>query len=81
MALSCERCVDLFGEYAERALSPEAVDEMTVHLRACPACVEALAQYERVPGLIRRATDVPMPRDVRARLRRALGLVWRRRPH
>jgi len=81
MGLSCERCVDLLGEYAEQALAPEAVEAVEAHLRECPPCAEAFAEYRRIPGLVRRATEASIPPDVRWRLRRLLDLAWHGRRH
>jgi anti-sigma factor RsiW len=79
MALSCERCVDLFCDHVENALAPDRRAEMEEHLRGCARCAEALSEYQRVPGFVRQATAAHMPATVGARLRRLLGRAWRRR--
>ncbi len=77
--LSCERCVDRFGEYVDGVLPSEERDGLEAHLRACATCRSSLDDYRGLPGILRRATDVRMPPDVRARLRRLLSRAWRHR--
>jgi hypothetical protein len=77
-ALSCERSVDLFGEYVEGVLAPEALAQLEAHVAACAGCTRMLDEYRRVPDLARRATEVAMPAAAGARLRRLLARSWRR---
>ena len=77
--LTCERSVDLFGEYVEGTLAPDQRTQLDAHLAACSACSQMLDEYRRVPDLARRATDAAMPVAAAARLRRLLGRAWRRR--
>jgi anti-sigma factor RsiW len=81
MALSCERCVELFGDHVEDVLAPDRRAELEEHLRGCARCAEALSDYERVPALVRRATAARIPAAAGARLRRLMGHAWRRRGH
>jgi len=76
MALTCERCVDLFEGYVE-GLDAGLRAEVDAHLLGCGACREVLAGYRRIPGLLRRVTDLPMPAAAQARLRRRLARRWR----
>jgi anti-sigma factor RsiW len=77
-SLSCERSVDLFGEYVEGALAPEALAQLEAHVAACVGCNRMLDEYRRIPDLVRRATDVVMPAAAGARLRRLLARSWKR---
>jgi hypothetical protein len=77
-ALSCERSVDLFGEYVEGTLAPEPLARFEDHLAACRGCSRMLDEYLLVPGLARRATQVAMSPAAAARMRRLLARAWRR---
>jgi anti-sigma factor RsiW len=78
--LSCQNFVDLLGDYVDGRVPNAELAAMGVHRLACASCRELQSEYERVPGLVRQATDVAMPRGARARLRRLLSRAWRRRP-
>jgi anti-sigma factor RsiW len=77
--LSCERFVDLMGDYVEGVLPPEERQTMDQHLLSCGRCSELLADYKRIPAVVRRATDIAMPVAAQARLRRLLSRAWRSR--
>ncbi|HEX8795179.1 MAG TPA: zf-HC2 domain-containing protein [Polyangiaceae bacterium] len=77
--LTCARCAELLGDYVDGRLAPDRVAAIEQHVQSCTACAALVRDYELVPGLVRRATDVPMPHDVEMRLRRLLA-VARRRP-
>jgi anti-sigma factor RsiW len=67
--LSCERCLDLLGDYVDLELSPADRTEMNTHFLSCPQCRTLLESYRAVPELVRRATEVRIPRVLGARLR------------
>ena len=75
--LSCERFADLLGDYVEGVLPAEQRPAMEAHLGACSRCSDLLADYRRIPEVVRRATDVAMPSGAKARLRHLLSRVWR----
>jgi anti-sigma factor RsiW len=77
--LSCDRVVDLLGDYCEQVLASEERRAVDAHLVVCRRCGDALAEYQRIPALVRRATDVLMPVAAQARLRRLLSRAWRSR--
>jgi anti-sigma factor RsiW len=79
-ALSCQRFSDLLSDYVEGRVSPDELRAMGEHRRACARCDALLADYERLPGVVRRATEASMPMGAKARLRRLLsrGWTWRR---
>jgi anti-sigma factor RsiW len=78
-ALSCQRFADLLGDYTEGVLPFDERAAMDAHALACPSCSALRADYQRVPGVVRKATDVEMPSGAKGRLRRALTRAWRRR--
>jgi len=77
--LSCQRFADLLGDYVDGALADVDRDAMEAHCVACESCRAFVADYERVPGVVRKATDVSMPSEAKARLRRLLSRAWRHR--
>jgi anti-sigma factor RsiW len=66
--LTCERWAELLAGYADGSLDPGDDQAVEAHAAACAACHQFLEDYLAVPDLVRRATDVPIPEDVRARL-------------
>jgi anti-sigma factor RsiW len=77
--LSCQRFVDLVGDYLEGLLAPEERKAMTAHRLECRECSELLGDYERIPGLVRRATHATVPAGAQARLWRLLAQALGRR--
>jgi len=76
--LTCDRCAELLGDYVEGRLASEVVGALEAHVEACGTCAILVRDYRAIPALVRGATDVPMPHDVQARLRRLLALAWRK---
>jgi hypothetical protein len=74
--LSCQRFTDLLGEHVEGALGSDEEAAMAAHALTCSRCSELRADYERLPGVVRRATDAAMPPGAKARLRRLLSRAW-----
>lgn len=74
--MSCQRFTELLGDYVEGRLQSDERPAMDAHLLACARCSELFADYERLPGLVRRATHVALPAGARARLRRLLSRAW-----
>jgi anti-sigma factor (TIGR02949 family) len=71
--VNCEQCSELLADYIDGALSTEQRAEVDAHLATCKDCGETLDACNALPGLLRRATDVAMPADVKARLRQFLA--------
>jgi anti-sigma factor RsiW len=65
------------GDYFDGALPADERAAVDAHRLACAPCSELFATYQRIPGLVRQATDVSMPSGARARLRRLLSRAWR----
>ncbi len=78
-AMRCERFLALIGGYVDGSLAAEMSLAMDVHRTVCASCREVLDGYERLPAVLRRATDVPMPPSAQRRLGRHLASVWRPR--
>jgi hypothetical protein len=74
--LSCQRFTDLARDYVDGKLPPEDVRPMSAHRLTCARCNKLLADYERIPEVVRRATDASMPAGAKARLRRILSRAW-----
>ena len=77
--LSCQRFADRLGDYVEGALAAEERTAMSAHRLACRECGALLRDYERLPGLVRRATLASLPAGAWARLQRLLARAWRGR--
>lgn len=78
--LTCDRCAELLGDYVEGLLASDVLAALERHVGSCAACAALARDYEAIPGLVRGATDVPMPHDVEVRLRRLLALASRKNP-
>jgi anti-sigma factor RsiW len=78
-AITCEGFVAHMGDYVDGTLARDERSRMAEHALACPHCAEAFAQYERIPDVVRSATDVKLSPDARVRLRRLLTIAWRSR--
>jgi hypothetical protein len=76
--LSCQQFIELLGDYLEGLLAAQEHKAMTAHRLVCRECSELLGDYERIPGLVRRATDATVPAGAQARLWRLLAQAWGR---
>jgi len=66
---ACERSAELLGDYVDDVLSTEDRAALSTHFLSCRRCRELLAAYRGIPEILRNATDVRFPGDLRARLR------------
>ena len=73
--LTCERWSELLRGYVDGALALDDRAAVEVHAASCAACHQFLEDYLAVPGLVRRATDVSIPSDVRRRLAKLFAPV------
>jgi anti-sigma factor RsiW len=62
----------MLADYAAGALREPALQSLRSHLASCDGCREALRSDGALLALVRSATDVSLPDDARARLRRLL---------
>lgn len=70
--LTCKGVIDLLLEYMEGTLTPEVATELEQHVAECPACVAYLNTYRKTQELTGQVTRVPMPEEMKARLREFL---------
>ena len=64
----CESGVDLLADYLEGALALDVRASLERHVVGCERCRAFLASYQATPRILRDATDVALPADLRARL-------------
>lgn len=72
--MGCEPFRALIADYMDGALEAPAARRLEEHLASCTACADALRADEAFVAHLRGATDVTMPDDAKARLRRLLAL-------
>jgi anti-sigma factor RsiW len=72
-SVTCQQCSERLGDYEERRLAPGDQAAMESHFASCARCRELRDAYRALPDIVRRATDVSMPAEARARLRRRLA--------
>jgi anti-sigma factor RsiW len=77
--LTCRDVIDLLAEYLEESLTPEVLEDFERHLDRCPACVAYLNTYKKTRELTGEVTRVPMPDDMKVRLREFLLEQLRRK--
>lgn len=70
--LTCKGVIDLLLEYVEETLTPEVATALEQHVAGCPACVAYLNTYRKTQELTGQVTRVPMPQEMKARLRQFL---------
>jgi anti-sigma factor (TIGR02949 family) len=70
--LTCKTLVDLLVDYLDGALTPDVLEELERHLQDCPPCLAYLNTYRKTAELAGQATNVEMPPELKARLRRFL---------
>lgn len=70
--MTCRHTVNAMMDYVEGVLSSSRSQALERHLARCPRCVEFLAAYRAVPGIIRRSTEARLPASATRRLRLAL---------
>jgi hypothetical protein len=70
--LTCKDVIGLMLDYLEEALTPEALEGFGEHLRECRPCVAYLNTYKRTRDLTGQVARVPMPEEMKTRLRELL---------
>jgi anti-sigma factor (TIGR02949 family) len=68
-SLTCQAVIELLLEYLEESLTPEALEAFERHLEGCPACVAYLNTYKKTRELTGEVSRVPIPDEMKARLR------------
>jgi anti-sigma factor RsiW len=71
----CVAGVDLLADYLEGLLSPAVRTSIERHVLSCERCQSFVASYQAAPAILRRATDVVLPDELRARLSEWMKMV------
>ena len=66
--VACISGVDLLMEYLEGTVPPEVRAALEAHVAGCERCVAFIASYQAAPRLLRDATEVELPSDIREKL-------------
>jgi anti-sigma factor RsiW len=72
-AVACANGVDRLMDFLEGTLPAPHRATLDVHLQGCARCVAFVKSYLATPGILRAATQVEMPDEARASLRRFLA--------
>jgi predicted anti-sigma-YlaC factor YlaD len=67
--MTCREAIGVLDDYLESSLTPEVLEKLEAHLRACAPCRAYLATYERTKELAAKVNRVEMPPEVKQRLR------------
>jgi anti-sigma factor RsiW len=70
--MTCREAIDVLGDYLEHLLAEDLAEELERHLRDCAPCRAYLSTYRKTRELTREAGRVPMPEEMKQRLRRFL---------
>lgn len=71
--LTCERAVQQFFAYLDRALSGEACEALETHLETCLDCCDKLRFSEQLDSFMKtRLPEETLPAELDARIRKAL---------
>ena len=66
--MTCVSGIDLLADYLEGVLPADVRASIEQHVVGCERCRAFLASYQATPRILRDATDVDLPADLRARL-------------
>jgi anti-sigma factor RsiW len=66
--LKCVSGVELLADYLEGMLPADVSASLEQHVVGCERCRAFLASYQATPAILRAATDVVLPADLRASL-------------
>ena len=69
----CRELIDVLDDYLDGTLPPDLVSDLERHLAVCDPCRAYLATYRKTRELGARAGDVPMPEEMKTRLRALLA--------
>src|SRR5205807_609934 len=65
LGMTCREAIDVLDDYLESSLTPEVLEKIEAHLRACAPCRAYLATYERTAQLAAKVNRVEMPPEVK----------------
>ena len=66
--MTCREAIDVLDDYLESSLTPEVLEKLEAHLRACAPCRAYQATYERTAQLAAKVNRVEMPSEVKRSL-------------
>ncbi len=61
----CMSGVDLLADYLEDLLPPDVRASIERHVLGCERCQAFVASYQATPAILREATDVVLPDEMR----------------
>ena len=64
----CVSGVELLADYIEGLLPADVRASLEQHVLGCERCQAFVASYQATPAVLRAATDVVMPEDLRLRV-------------
>jgi anti-sigma factor RsiW len=67
--MTCPDAIAVLADYLDAVLTPESLADLERHLHDCPPCRAYLATYRRTRTLAAEVQRVPMPDEMRSRLR------------
>ena len=71
--LTCRDVIeDFLADYVDGVLSPDISADLEEHLRACQACLAYLNTYKKSRDLFGQVSQVEMPEEMKAILRRVM---------
>jgi len=70
--MTCRDAIDVIADFLDQTLTASAIALLEAHLRDCEPCRAYLNTYRKTRRLVGEAGRVPMPEELRVRLRRFL---------
>jgi anti-sigma factor RsiW len=67
-AVTCRSGVELLMDYLEGVLPADVSAALEAHVSGCERCTAFVASYRDTPRILRQATDVEMPEEIRRSL-------------
>jgi len=64
----CVSGVELLADYLEGLLPADVCASLEEHVLGCERCQAFVASYQATPAILRAATDVVLPEELRRRL-------------
>ena len=70
--MTCKETIAILSDYLETLCGPDVIERLEAHLRDCAPCRAYLATFRRTRELTKTVGHVPMPPEMKARLRQVL---------
>jgi anti-sigma factor RsiW len=71
--VTCVSGVELLADYLEGLLPPDVGASLEQHVLGCERCQAFVASYQAAPAILRLATDVDLPDELRRLLSEWVG--------